>query len=197
MFSYDKYATLRLDTKNLFTEIVGNVEPDIRPLTLEHMEDYWQLRRQALRQNPEAFAVSYEEAIMKTVESVSGKFQQMDDDDNRVIGAFFEDALVGMVQVSRCNMLKMRHKAVISEMYVVPEARGHKLGFELMKAAISYVHQIEGIEQVQLTVATTNASARRLYQSFGFKVFGLERHGLKVGTTYLDGTHMVLFLNSV
>ncbi len=196
MFSYDKYATLPFDTQNLFVEIVGHVEPDIRPLTLDHIEDYWQLRHQALRQNPEAFAVSYEEAIMETLESLSGKFQQMEDDSNQVIGAFFEETLVGMVQVSRYPMLKMRHKAIINEMYVAPEARGRKLGFKLMNAAIDYVQQMQGIEQVQLTVATTNASARRLYQSFGFKVFGLERHGLKVGTTYLDGAHMVLFIKS-
>ncbi|WP_240510186.1 GNAT family N-acetyltransferase [Virgibacillus profundi] len=50
------------------------------------------------------------------------------------------------------------------------------------------------IEQIYLTVVTTNASAKRLCSSFGFKVFGTEKNALKYNDTYFDEYHMVLFL---
>jgi ribosomal protein S18 acetylase RimI-like enzyme len=195
MFSYDKYITLSLDTKTIFSSILGDINPQIRQLTADDIEDYWLLRRRALRENPEAFAISYEEALNHSLESLMQRFQAMNDHDNYVVGAFFEDTLVGMVHISRINIIKMRHKATMSEMYVVPEARGRRLGYELMKYAINLTHQLGDIEQLQLSLATTNARARYLYHSLGFKVYGLERHGLKVGSTYLDSAHMVLFFN--
>jgi ribosomal protein S18 acetylase RimI-like enzyme len=195
MFTYDKYITLSLDTKTVFSSIIGNIDPAIRLLTADDIEDYWLLRRRALRENPEAFALSYEEALNQSLDSLMHRFQAMNNHDNFVIGAFFDETLVGMVHVSRTNILKMRHKATLSETYVVPEARGRRLGYGLMKYAIDLSYHMEGVEQLQLSVATTNARARYLYHSLGFKVYGLERHGLKIGSTYLDGAHMVLFFN--
>lgn len=195
MFSYDKHSTLAVDSKKVFSSIIGDITPQIRVLTTDDIEVYWLLRRRALRENPEVFAVSYEEALNQSLDSLMEKFQAMKDSDNCVVGVFFEETLVGMIHISRSNILKMRHKAALSEMYIVPEARGRRLGYKLMKYAIDLVHQMDGIEQLQLVVATTNAKARYLYHSLGFKVYGLERHGLKLGSTYLDGAHMVLFFN--
>lgn len=51
-----------------------------------------------------------------------------------------------------------------------------------------------GIEQIYLTVVTTNESAKRLYSSFDFEIFGTEKHALSYNNTYFDEDHMVLFL---
>jgi hypothetical protein len=43
-------------------------------------------------------------------------------------------------------------------------------------------------------VAVPQEAARRLYNALGFEVYGYEKHALKVGTTYVDEEHRVLWL---
>jgi hypothetical protein len=42
--------------------------------------------------------------------------------------------------------------------------------------------------------AAPEEAARRLYRALGFEVYGYEKHALKVGATYVDEEHMVLWL---
>lgn len=79
-------------------------------------------------------------------------------------------------------------------MYVIPEKRGNGFAKMLLKTAIEQAKRTQGIEQINLTVVSTNVSAKRLYDSLGFEQFGVERRALKVGKAYFDEIHMVLFL---
>jgi len=54
--------------------------------------------------------------------------------------------------------------------------------------------KIEGIEQIMLSVVTTQDAAIKLYRSLGFESFGCERRALKIGDRYLDEENMVLFV---
>ncbi|MFY9951539.1 MAG: hypothetical protein WAK27_22750, partial [Candidatus Sulfotelmatobacter sp.] len=51
------------------------------------------------------------------------------------------------------------------------------------------------IEQIMLSVATTQNAAVSLYRSLGFEPFGCERRALKIGDQYVDEEHMVLFIH--
>lgn len=77
-------------------------------------------------------------------------------------------------------------------MYVSPENRGLGIGKSLMLRAIKKANDLEGIEQINLTVVSINKSARSLYSSLGFEVFGIEKSALKFRNTYFDEAHMVL-----
>jgi RimJ/RimL family protein N-acetyltransferase len=55
---------------------------------------------------------------------------------------------------------------------------------------------MEGLEQIMLSVATTQLAAASLYRSLGFESFGCERRALKIGERYVDEEHMVLFINN-
>ena len=79
-------------------------------------------------------------------------------------------------------------------MYVSPEKRGSGIGKALVVEAINKANDLEGVEQVYLTVVTTNQPAKKLYSSMGFKVFGTEKRALKLDDTYFDEDHMVLFI---
>lgn len=54
---------------------------------------------------------------------------------------------------------------------------------------------MEGLEQINLTVGHNNKSAKKLYQSVGFELYGTERHSLKINGQYIDEDLMVLFLD--
>ena len=54
--------------------------------------------------------------------------------------------------------------------------------------------RITDIEQIHLTVVSSNKAANSLYASFGFVTYGIEKNALKVDGTYFDEELMVLFL---
>ncbi|WP_197479962.1 GNAT family N-acetyltransferase [Paenibacillus swuensis] len=81
---------------------------------------------------------------------------------------------------------KMEHKGKIWGTYVLPEYRGHGIGRKLLDEIISRSKRIEGICQVNLGVITFNEAAMKLYESYGFKSYGLEINSMKHNGTYFD-----------
>jgi len=80
--------------------------------------------------------------------------------------------------------------------YVAPEARGQHVGRLLMETAIARARSVPGLEQLHLTVVTTQTPARALYRSLGFVSHGSMPHALKLPDgRYLDEDLMVLWLH--
>lgn len=101
---------------------------------------------------------------------------------------------MGVITLVKEQLFKLRHRANIVAMYVIPEKRGKGIGKALISKAIQMADSLEDIEQLYLTVVTTNEPAKRLYSSIGFEVFGKEKRALKFDNTYYDEEHMVLIL---
>ena len=83
--------------------------------------------------------------------------------------------------------IKQRHKGTVWGMYVREQARRRGLGAALLARLPRSV-----VEEVRLTVVTTNTSAIRLYQRAGFQPYGVERRALKVSELYHDEMLMTL-----
>jgi ribosomal protein S18 acetylase RimI-like enzyme len=166
---------------------------NIKRLHASDAEQYWNLRLEALKQNPEAFATSYEEAIQRKnpIERVAGNLEQ---EENYTFGAFDQEELVGMVTVLQEQNEKMQHRANIFAMYVTPKMRGEGVGKALLNEVVNQARTIEGIEKLNLSVVASNEKAKRLYSGMGFKVFGFEEKAMKVNDAFYDEEHMVLFL---
>jgi ribosomal protein S18 acetylase RimI-like enzyme len=163
----------------------------VRKLTGEDEEALWFLRLKALTDNPEAFAATLEETLASGRERV---VQHLHLEEAFYIGAF-ESELIGMVFFRREEGRKNLHKGRILSMYVQPESRGHGVGKLLLQEVISQAKQIDGIEQLHLTVVTTNIAARSLYYSMGFEVYGTILQALKINEQYWDEEMMVLRLS--
>jgi ribosomal protein S18 acetylase RimI-like enzyme len=50
------------------------------------------------------------------------------------------------------------------------------------------------LEQILLSVATSQKAACQLYRSIGFEAYGTEPNALKVGSAYVDEEHMILVI---
>jgi ribosomal protein S18 acetylase RimI-like enzyme len=162
----------------------------VRKLTEEDGEALWVLRLRALTDNPEAFATTYEETLASGRERLLEGLRQ---EESFYVGAF-EHGLIGMVYFRREEGLKNRHKGRILSMYVQPESRGQGLGKALLQEVTAQVKQLVGVEQLHLTVVTTNVAARSLYHSMGFEVYGTIQRALKMDEQYWDEVQMVLHL---
>ena len=75
------------------------------------------------------FSVSIAEQEAKPLETL---VQAIAAPDSRFYGAFAGDGLVGIVNLQRYGRAKLRHRAIIGSMYVVPQARGQGLGKRLL-----------------------------------------------------------------
>ena len=164
---------------------------NIRILNKSDAQVYQETRLKALKNNPEAFGSTYEREVEFSIETIEKRLEPAQD--KFVLGAFDNHGvLVGMVTFKRENGLKISHKGNIFGMYVVPEAREQGLGKSLMVELIHRVKSCEGMEQINLTVVSKNDSAKKLYKSLGFEVYGVEKNGLKFNGQYFDEELMVL-----
>ncbi|MFZ5817629.1 MAG: GNAT family N-acetyltransferase [Bacillota bacterium] len=165
---------------------------EIRRLEPGDWEGYRSLRLEALHLAPEAFLADLEDEVTRPPEHWRSGLAP--DPDRLVLGAFLEGRLVGMGGLRREKPKKIRHKAGIWGVYVSPVARGLGLGRRLMERLIAEAREMEGLLQVTLTVAGPNQTARDLYLSLGFRVYGTEPRAVREGDRFLDDDLMVLFL---
>ena len=168
---------------------------EIRELTEADATLYWPLRLRALREEPESFGASYDEAKDRPLESVTERFREMARLGEFTLGAFDGGQLVGIAAFNRKVGRKNRHIGIAYQVYVAQEARGNGAGRALMSALLARARALDGLEQLTLDVVASNAAARALYISLGFEVYGRQRHALKLDDgRYLDEELMVLWL---
>jgi len=168
---------------------------NIRLLNPDDAEAYWSLRLFALQESPDAFSSTWEEAVNRPDPLEQTRERLHPDNRSFTMGAFQEERLVGVVTIVREQQMKLRHKANLYAMYVLPDMRGKGVAKELIRQAIQHAQTLmEGLEQINLTVNAHNRPARNLYASLGFVSFGCEQKAMKSGDTYSDEEWMKLFL---
>jgi ribosomal protein S18 acetylase RimI-like enzyme len=169
------------------------IDLETRVLTEGDVAAYWNLRLEALEQEPQSFAESAEEHRATPLELAATRLRQADDA-SFVLGAFLSGELVGMAGFFREKHLKARHKGRIWGVYVRVNYRRQGIGRALFRALLEKVKTLPGLEQVNLTVSAHQVAAKTLYRSLGFETFGVERAALKIGGQYFDEEYMVLRL---
>lgn len=162
----------------------------IRLLHLNDATSYREIRLEALLTHPEAFSSSYEEEKEYSIEKYMNRLKA---ETTFTFGAFENDQLIGVVTLVLETKNKIRHRANIVAMYVTPEKRRFGIGKNLMLEAINKAKNIEGIEQLYLTVTATNEPAKKLYHSLSFESYGIDKRALRVNETYFDDELMVLY----
>ena len=109
---------------------------------------------------------------------------------SHVFGAWVDDELVGAVTVEFSAKPKTLHKAHLIGMFVDQTARGDGVGRALMAAALRLAADRPGLRVMTLTVTEGNASAIALYESFGFKTFGVEPMAIATPQGFKAKVHM-------
>ncbi|ATX85171.1 N-acetyltransferase [Bacillus velezensis] len=145
----------------------------IRRLTPNDTKPYTNIRLKALKDHPDAFAVSYDEEKEWPSEKFKARLEA--GNDAIVLGAFEKDRLIGILKISKHPLFKLRHIAVIGSMYISPKHRGSGAGKALMTEAISRAKKMKDTEQLHLSVTSTNEPAIKLYAQLGFILFSTEK----------------------
>jgi len=168
---------------------------NIRLLEESDAKVYQVVRLRALKNDPDSFGSTYEQEMVRPLEKFSERIQHTKNQFS--LGCFDDsDSLIGIVNFVCEDRLKTAHKGNVYGMYIEPEFRGKGIGRSLLLALIEKAtSECDRLEQIHLTVVSTNEAAKRLYTSLGFEVYGVEPHALKFGGQYFDEDLMVLKLD--
>lgn len=165
----------------------GDLERPIRLLGAEDEAQYRALWLSAITESPQYFRTSPQDAGVE-------RFPTRGEADSFTLGAFSGQTLLGAVSLERDAPLKLRHKALVSRMFVAPHAAGAGIGRALLERLIEDARRAPGLRQIHLTVLATNQRAIGLYASLGFTEFAREPQAVEVDGAYVDELRMVRFL---
>jgi len=167
---------------------------DYRILTPDDGAAWRNIRLEALENDPEAFGASVE-AHHKLADDEIRSRLAVDMAERFVIGVFADGELVGTAGFVREPGLKERHKGRVWGVYLRASHRGSGVGRRMMTLLLEHARRIDGLEQINISVAATQTAATALYRSLGCVSYGCEPRGLKVNGRYIDEEHLVLRLD--
>ena len=110
---------------------------------------------------------------------------------NCMLFVFVHNTLIGTGSFLIHPNQKLRHGADIVSVYIKPAYRGKGIGRALLQALIDEAKSYSFLENLVLTVTSTQAAAIALYESLGFIQQGVLPRNIKIDGTYYDQIIMV------
>lgn len=169
----------------------------IRPLGPQDAERYRALRLASLRNFQCAHGPDYEEAL---AQPLSWSAKRLARPDYFWFGAFDgaqDDApLVGAICLRTEEGRRLRHSASLNSLMVQQDHQGRGIARLLTSHLIGFARSLGHIRQLTLEVNEQNGPARRLYDSVGFRQFGVEPDAILHEGRYYAKQHLQLSLVS-
>lgn len=156
--------------------------------TLNRTKDllaFSEIRIEGVLDTPESFRASPEEMGDKTTEDFE---KQLDGHikGDFFVGAFIEETLVGVAALYHSQFQKLAHRGEIGSVYVKPKFRNKGVARKLLTEIIQIAKSVGNIEQINLSVVTSNKHAITLYEGLGFVAYGTEPNIVKINGKYYD-----------
>ena len=161
---------------------------EVRWLGLADAPAYREVRLAALHADPAAFITTAEEFASQPLETVEAR---LTGEASVTFGAFVGGELAGILTVARETRERLRHRANVFGVAVLPAARGQGCGDALLRAGIAEVQGWTGVTSLHLGVTASQAAARRLYERHGFVAWGIQPDAVWVDGIMLAEVHMV------
>jgi len=127
-------------------------------------EDLREIRLASLKESPEAFCLSYQEAISYTSED--WKLRASEKEGPRFLITYKDTAPIGIIGGVFAN-----EEYELIAMWVTPECRSSGVGVQLVEALKDHASSL-GHTNIMLRVSLGNEAACRLYAKCGFSVVG-------------------------
>jgi ribosomal protein S18 acetylase RimI-like enzyme len=163
----------------------------IQRLGPEHLAELYANRLRSLKETPSAFLVSYDEEMMKGsrrfLETLSHQGPE-----KLFVGALENGKVIGHLALFQGDLKSTAHTAQIYGMCVDKGFQGQGIGGKILDFALAHAKNEMKVLSVSLAYETSNKPAQKLYESRGFKVWGLRTKIKKIGDTFYDESFMTL-----
>ena len=151
----------------------GPADCQIRLLGQVDLQAYKELRDAMLARHPDAFTSDAESELQRDAASYHNRLSGGNGGANLfTLVAWSGSAMVGAVSCEHETRIKVQHLAKLEGMMVSDAWQGQGIGGRLMAQALQMLRTESRLEQVTLTVTSSNLLAVRLYQRFGFSQYG-------------------------
>ncbi|MEO1278321.1 MAG: GNAT family N-acetyltransferase [Planctomycetota bacterium] len=157
---------------------VGDDGIEVRRLGPEHAEAYVEVRQRMLREEPWSFGSSPADDLDRERRLTRDLLTSAD---WAYVAAVDADAIVSTARLFRTNRPKQAHAAAIVSVWTDPAHRGRGLGKRVLLEAFEVARGWPGIERIELSVSARCDPARRLYESLGFKCWGVQPDAMRIG----------------
>lgn len=166
---------------------------EFRRLVQSDLDSYFANRLLALENSPSAFLTTLAEEKLRGRDFFT-KTLAYTGDDKIIVGAIVQDKVVGTVGLRREERPKTQHKAMIWGMYVDVAQRKAGVGGKMLEMTIQHARDRMKVSAIYLSVESENLGAKRLYESRGFKTWGVEPLAMADSGRFFSEDHMVLML---
>ena len=167
----------------------------IRKLNSNDSTEFFSFRLTALQASPLNFLSSYEEEKYQGINLFHNQLS-IENESNVIFGAFINEKLIGSAGLFQENKQKLMHRCNIWGMHVDSNYRQRGIGKALIETTIQYAKKQLKCQIINLTVTATNLSAIKLYESYGFKTWGIEPKAMQVDSIFYDELHMSLIIEN-
>jgi ribosomal protein S18 acetylase RimI-like enzyme len=99
-----------------------------------------------------------------------------------------------MVGLTRDRPIKAAHRACVWGVYVKPGYRRNGVGGKLLTETLEHARRMDGVALVYLSVSERTPNAKRLYETAGFKVWGVEPDCIRYAGESAREYHLALAL---
>ncbi|MDB4537988.1 GNAT family N-acetyltransferase [Akkermansiaceae bacterium] len=137
----------------------------IRRIKIGEVELYRRVRLASLRDSPEAFCSSYEEALSRSEGSWSEQVESSASGSDRAIFVAMEDEPVGLAALYRDE--KDSEVGELIQVWIAPEKRGGPVAAELLNEIFKWA-AANKFFRVNAEVLAGNSRALRFYKKCGF-----------------------------
>lgn len=161
----------------------ANIDYKIITLPVKRWREYKDLRLEALKLEPQAFAMEYSKEANRPdadwIDRLKPKYQA-------AMKLFLEvdGALAGIIG-SFCDE-NDPHTAIIILVYVKKEYRGLGLGKAMLRELLDKLSKLSEINKFQLSVTATQIPAIKTYESLGFKEISCKKNEVLFECKYYD-----------
>ncbi|MCA9387089.1 GNAT family N-acetyltransferase [Candidatus Dojkabacteria bacterium] len=160
---------------------------EIRKAVITDFENIKSMMLKALRSDPNAFSVNYEEYASCSnywwqnylSDYLAGLYSHM-------YFAQENEIIVGMAGLNFSRKIKQQHSVDFVWFFVDQEHRGKGIGRKILEHIHTVLKEREEIVKIALSVVSTQTKAIELYKKFGYSVSGNQRRHIKSGNDYLD-----------
>ncbi len=136
------------------------------------------------------FMLRYPEEVTMTIDEEKKFINSIIENPNSImISAFLGDRLVGNASLNSVgSFIKTSHRANFG-IAIVKDAWNLGIGRALITEILRFASE-SSFEQVELEVVSINRNAIKLYEQFGFEIYGNRDNGFK----FKDGTYATEYL---